>query len=256
MSSRPNQKECETISYRVSHLEKGIDYDSRFKTIRHRRLMWALERKVLDDIVPAYLSGDVHHLDFACGTGRILWHLARHVKTAIGVDVSEKMLSVARENAPHAELIRQDITQYDVLGDRQFNLITAFRFFPNAEAALRKSAMKSIVKHLATGGVLIFNNHKKNGSAAHLFFRLLKPGRGEWTRPEEMVDLIADSGLEILEVRHLGFLPFFDGFMPFPVFLALSVENACARVGSLNGLAQNWIYVCRKAKPDRSANCS
>ncbi len=232
-------------SYRCSHLEKGADYDSRFRNIRHRALMWELERKVLDDMVSTYLPGAVHHLDFACGTGRILQHLAGRVQAAVGIDVSEKMLDVARSHAPHAELIQQDITQVDALGDRQFNLITAFRFFPNAEPALRESAMRSMVRHLAPGGVLIFNNHRKNNSAAHLLVRLLKPPRKARMRPEEIRALILSAGLEIVDIRHLGFLPFWEGFMPMPIALARPIENLCARINLLNGCAQNWIYVCR-----------
>ena len=248
MSQGPDRNRDVERSYRRSHLEKGADYDSRFKTIRHRALMWELERKALDDLIATHLPGDVHQLDFACGTGRILQHLAGRVQTAVGIDVSGNMLEVARKNAPQAELIQQDLTQADALGDRQFNLITAFRFFPNAEPALRESAMRSMVRHLAPGGVLIFNNHRKNNSAAHLLFRMLRPGRREWTRPEELTALVSSVGLEIVAIRHLGFLPFWDGFMPVPIALARPVETLCARSGLLSGWAQNWIYACRKVE--------
>ena len=246
MSHGPDRNGDREHSYRRSHLEKGADYDSRFKTVRHRALMWELERKALDDLVSTHLPGDIHQLDFACGTGRILQHLAGRVQTAAGIDVSGNMLAVARENAPQAELIQQDLTQADALGGRQFNLITAFRFFTNAEPALRESALRSMVRHLAPGGVLIFNNHRKYNSAAHLLFRLLRPGRRAWTRPEELAALASSAGLEIVEIRHLGFLPFWDGFMPVPIAWARPIETRCARVDLLNGWAQNWIYVCRK----------
>ena len=79
------------------------------------------------------------HLDFACGTGRILEYFAGRVDSSTGVDVSDSMMEVAGRWPPKAELIEADLTQNDVLGDRRFNLITAFRFFPNAEPELRQA---------------------------------------------------------------------------------------------------------------------
>lgn len=208
--------------------------------------MWELERAALDSIWTRHLRGEIHHLDFACGTGRILRHLAPATRTAAGIDVSENMLAVARTNVPSATLMRQDLTRENALGDQTFNLITAFRFFPNAEPELRLSAIWALVRHLAPGGILVANNHRKFRSAAHLVFRMAKPGRAPWMRPDEMAALFAASGLEILEIHPLGVLPFFDGFMPFPFSWARMIEKAAARHPNLKALAQNWIYVCRK----------
>ena len=69
-------------------------------------------------------------------------YLEDRTKSAVGVDLSPSMLEVARKNKRSAEIIEADLTRSDVLGDRKFNLITAFRFFPNAEAELRSEAMQ------------------------------------------------------------------------------------------------------------------
>lgn len=234
-------------SYRFSHMDRGADYDDNFKTISHRALMWELERETLDRILSGHLRADIHHLDFACGTGRILQHLARATRTSVGVDVSDNMLAVAKTNAPRATLVQQDLTRDDSLGDRTFNLITAFRFFPNAEQELRASAMQVLARHLAPGGILVTNNHRKSHSAAHWVFRMLKPGRTPWMRPGEMETLFTDSGLEVCEIHPIGVLPFFDSFMPLSPARTGSIERAAMRHAWLKPLAQNWIYVCRKA---------
>ena len=69
-------------------------------------------------------------------------------------------------------------------------------------------------------------------------------------RPDEMAFLFDGSGLEISEVHHLGVLPFFDSFMPFPPTWVRGIERGAIRHSALKGLAQNWIYVCRKVNPN------
>src|SRR5690606_10783466 len=112
--------------------EFARSYHARFFKNRYRSMVWEFERAFLDDVVGReFRGGPFSHLDFACGTGRILQHLRHRGTDTVGVDVSEAMLEIARSLAPDAELICSDITQGNALTDRKFDLITAFRFFPN-----------------------------------------------------------------------------------------------------------------------------
>ena len=89
-------------------------------------MVWRLEQRALDRMLRDRLApGTVKHLDFACGTGRILEHFLPRVASATGVDVSASMMKVAAQVAPGAELIEADLTKADVLGERTFDLITA-----------------------------------------------------------------------------------------------------------------------------------
>ncbi len=65
--------------------------------------------------------------------------------SATGIDVSASMLAVARQSAPSAEIVEGDPTREDLLSERHFDLITAFRSFPNAEDPLREAAMAARV---------------------------------------------------------------------------------------------------------------
>ena len=152
-------------SYRESHLHKGTDYHETFVSFPHRATIWGLEQWLLLKIVRKhFLNEPPRHLDFACGTGRILGYLSPYCRSAVGVDISASMLDVARGNETRAEIMEADITRDDILGKREFDLITAFRFFPNAEFELRKEALGALARHLSGEGVLVFNNHKNAGS--------------------------------------------------------------------------------------------
>ncbi len=65
------------------------------------------------------------------------------------------MFEHAIKNSPDVTFIEADLTQNDILENRQFDLITTFRFFPNAESELRDQVMKKLVKHLDVNGLII-----------------------------------------------------------------------------------------------------
>src|SRR5690606_32435128 len=141
-------------------------YDLRFTRNPHRAMMWAMERDVLDEIVRECLGGRVTaYLDFACGTGRIVAHVEEYADYAAGVDVSADMLELARARTQRAELIECDMTRSSCFSDRSFQLITAFRFFPNAQAELRRDVMAVLVSLLDKDGFIVFNNHLNASSS-------------------------------------------------------------------------------------------
>lgn len=242
-----------TIRYTDRHKARGHDYDETFsaEVNPYRAMLWRLEQRALNDIVRGYLvPGKIAHLDFACGTGRILGHLAEHVRSATGVDVSSSMMEVARKVAPKAELIEADLTETDVLGERSFDLITAFRFFPNAEPELRRAIFAVLARHLAPRGVLVFNNHKNRNSLRGRFVRRFGAGgaRGTMTHAEVEI-LVAQAGLRILKAVPLGTVPASDKRLPLPVGLLERFERQLGRLSMLAPIAQNIIYVCGRAQP-------
>lgn len=237
-----------TLPYVERHKARGADYDETFspELNPYRAMMWRLEQRALSDVLRDQLaSGKVALLDFACGTGRILGHFHGRVASATGIDVSSSMLEVARKVAPTAELIEADLTQHDALGNRCFDLITAFRFFPNAEPELRRAVLLVLVRHLASHGLLVFNNHKNRNSLARRISRFLgrEVARGTMSHAE-VEALMALAGLRILRVIPLGTLPVSDRHLILPVWLVEHLERWFSRVPSLAALAQNVIYVC------------
>jgi SAM-dependent methyltransferase len=240
------------MGYTSSHQGRGRDYHQTFATEvnPYRAMHWRLEQRALDGILRDHLaSANVAYLDFACGTGRILGHLYRHVASATGVDVSPSMMEVAREVAPEAELIQADLTQSDVLGQRRFNLITAFRFFPNAEPELRLSVLRVLARHLATPGVLVFNNHKNRNSLPRRVSRFLgREAPGPTMTHREVKALVTDAGLDIRQVIPLASLPFSENHPLLPVSVLEPLERGISGLTPLTGIAQDVLYVCTRAR--------
>ena len=241
-------------SYRGSHLQKGAEYRHSFSSQPHLAMTWRLERKLLSRIVrERYPNGVATHLDFACGTGRILGFLSPSTRSSTGVDLSASMLQVARETLPGVEIIEADLTRDDHLGCREFDLITAFRFFPNAEPDLRRDALAAIARHLKPSGILIFNNHRNRNSLT----RRMVVAKGRVTRApranadwgmtrEEAYELIQEGGMEVEREYALSVLPLSDRHMLRPTGVTETVEALLTRIALFTPLAQNLIYVCRK----------
>ena len=234
--------------YRDSHLTpgKGESYHRQFSDQPYRSLVWEHEKRVFDRILSRDQLGKAfHHLDFACGTGRVLEYFSPRAGVSVGVDLSPPMLEVARSAIPGAEIIEADLTREDILGDRVFDLITAFRFFPNAQTELREEAMEVITRHLAPGGVLIFNNHKNTASLRNRLAQLASRRGFKGMSPGEVEELVSGNGLIIEEVYHFGVLPTTENRMLLPRSLLRRIEFALSRPGFLRNFGQTLIYLCQ-----------
>jgi predicted TPR repeat methyltransferase len=235
--------------YRQSHLQpgKGNSYDATFNNEPYRRMVWQLEQSVLDSIRNTFFRDqNINYLDFACGTGRILSYLDKHVNIAVGVDISSTMLEVARKNNLGAEIIEADLTKNDVLGIRQFDLITAFRFFPNAQPELRHEVMEILSAHLDENGCLVFNNHLNSGSSLNRVLGLLGREKYQGMSTSEVMELLEKSNLKIAKIYHMGVIPSTDNRTVIPVFLLKPLERLLSKIGFFRNLAQNLIFVCIK----------
>jgi SAM-dependent methyltransferase len=243
-----------TLPYIERHKSRGQDYDETFspELNPYRAMLWRLEQQALTGILQSHpASSRITLLDFACGTGRVLGHVRKLVASATGVDVSTTMLEVARKVAPDAELIEADLTRRDVLGERRFNLITAFRFFPNAEPELRRAIFAILALHLEPGGLFVFNNHKNRNSLTRRISRLLRREvlRGTMSHAE-VEELVSLSGLNILRRIPLGILPGSDRHMFLPASMLARIEERLRGVPALSDLAQDIIYVCGRPNPE------
>lgn len=239
--------------YRLSHQKrgKGTAYETRFHANPHRAMVWRLEQRVLDQVVRrAGWQPPAHYLDFACGTGRVLAYLEERFDRSVGVDVSEEMISVARSRTRRSELLLADLTQEDPLSGLEFDLITAFRFFPNAQPDLRRAAMRSLAAHLSNRGMLVFNNHLNAASLLRRMLRAIRrddPDKG--MLHEEALELITEYGLALERVYAIAFLPVSERRLQWLVPVIRPCESLLAwmNVPAWRAAAQNLIYVCRRA---------
>ena len=238
-----------SIDYRLSHLQKGKgrSYHATFSNCPYRKMVWQFEQGILDRILRDYCTiRPLNHLDFACGTGRIISYLAGRTSIQVGVDISPSMLDVAQQNNRTTEIIEADLTKEDVLGERKFTLITAFRFFSNAQPELRRDVMHLLSKHLEDAGYLVFNNHKNAGSARHRLYRLLNR-EYQGMCMDEVTELLSEVGLEVAGMYHLCVLPVSEAHPVFPMILLRPIESWLSRWRPLRNLGQNLIFVCRRS---------
>lgn len=246
-AEKKNEKNA-SEGYRSLHKGCGIDYHTSFKERPYRRMMWTLEKKVLSQIVNNYAyNRNIHGLDFACGTGRILYHISSHVQTIIGVDISESMIEIAEQNLPeNAELINADITIDETpLQGKQFDIITAFRFFANAEDELRDQAMRVLKEHLKPEGIIVFNNHQNHSSPIRRIGKKLGLANAKNMSPKEVNDLLNKHSLTLDQKIGFGLLPFHDRFMPLPNKFVEFMEWQLSRARLADHKGQNIIYIAK-----------
>ena len=219
-------------------------------------VLWQIEKEILDSVMARLRTTKtvVRHLDFACGTGRILAHLEPSCDESVGIDVSQVMLDVARTRVRAARLLRVDIAAGEAADEGGFDLVTAFRFVLNAEPSLRQAALKELVGRLRDrDSLLVVNNHGSLWSykAALAPLKALRD-RVTGGRPERLLStrrmdtLLRDAGLDVLGQHGLGLLP---GAVleRVPDKWRASVERSLRRLPGLASLGVNQIYVCRKA---------
>lgn len=189
------------MNYRQSHTATvGRDYDAALGADDFNGYMALREAAVLAALLAGpLLANRRRYLDFACGTGRILGQLAPHFEEAVGVDVSEKMVEQARAKAPQATIHLADLTK-DTLSLGEFDLVTAFRFFGNAEDALRAEVLRALRARLRPDGVLIINNHR---NPAAWRARLSGAGPMDLTLPK-LTRLLDQAGFRIVETIPIG----------------------------------------------------
>jgi ubiquinone/menaquinone biosynthesis C-methylase UbiE len=248
------------ISYKESHTyeAKGAEYEAYYQNKAWQRFLWSREQEIILKILDKYFTGrDIHLLDFACGTGRITEFLENRVKTSTGVDVSGSMLAIAREKLKRTEIIETDITAENVLQPRKFNLITAFRFFLNAEPELRSAAIEAIAELLDEDGYFVFNNHQNSGSPwikLRYERHLKKNPEGTYNvmSIDQMKILVEEAGLEIVEIYAAGF--FNPPKIPVSYRLNRTIDWAAGKFDFLTRFSENPIAVCRLKKNPNSDN--
>lgn len=235
-----------TIDYRNSHTaaDKGISYDDHFLTHSWRAYLWEREKNILKTIIANNEQKDTY-LDFACGTGRIIEYVNQFVKVSVGVDISESMLAVCRQRINGVQIINADITRENIFANKKFDIITAFRFFPNAQKNLRNEAMMAISGLLKENGIIIFNNHKNATNGFYLLAKFFKRKKISMKKTE-INRLINECGLEIVKIYPIGALPFHERYMLLPSRICTVIDWLICAMGIGETLCQDIIYVCKK----------
>jgi SAM-dependent methyltransferase len=207
--------------------------------------MWErVERPLLREIFARYGGSHLDCLDFACGTGRITELLQSEFGQVTGLDISPDMLTEARTKCPGATFVCGNLlAQPELVG--KFDVITSFRFFPNAEPTLRRQALQALVPHLKPGGVVIVNNHQNSASLLGVLRRLRGSTRA-FMAPETMPELLGTAGLAVTEQYGFGKIPVWRDWSLVPARWIAYFERRSVTRDSHVHRDLNIVYVARQ----------
>lgn len=241
---KPLKKKLDHLNYTTSHYNKGENYHEKFEKLVGRRIIWNLEKKIINEFIKN--KEITNHLDFAAGTGRIAEFLQKNINSQCLLDSSKKMLAHAKKNLDlnKTTFIDQDFTKIEL--DKKFDLITAFRFFPNAEIFLRDEAMKFISDHLNKDGLLILNNHYNFWSIPFFISRLTFRSDGFGMTHGEVVELIKKNNLKLIQFKSIGIFTKNEKKTFVPWFVISKLENFLYKKFSNHKLGYNIIYLIKK----------
>jgi SAM-dependent methyltransferase len=233
-------------SYKDSHINRGIDYHNKFKDESLRKWAWDFEKQILKK----HVTIGKNVLDIATGTGRIAVYLSEMDSSIklTGVDISDNMLEVARSHGGCVNFIKADITNENIPFETKFDVITAFRFFPNADIDLTKKVIRNTAKYIVNDGVFIFNNHRSLESLTSRLKRFMrKKGGVVGSYDRDLLDHFHDNGFSVIKVYSISIFPF--GYEPYGVFrhIVHLIEVVNFKVFSkYHRIGNNNVYILRK----------
>lgn len=125
-------------------------------------------------------------LEVASGCGHLAELLNKKDYDLTGSDISENMLSIAREKVPEVEFVKADMRDLDI--DEKFDALVcmgnSFAIMTDNEEV--DAALTSFNEHLKDGGILIFDNFNAEKSIKHFDDRYRK-SEGRIRAGEKMV---------------------------------------------------------------------
>jgi predicted TPR repeat methyltransferase len=123
--------------------------------------------KRVQELVRVSKPDAIKVLELGCGTGSILKHLQDSYEVS-GLDLSNKMLSIARKKVPRAKLWHQDMVDFQI--DERFDTILCV--FDSINHVQRFSDWKRVFarvrQHLSPGGCFIFDINTQRKLKRHI----------------------------------------------------------------------------------------
>jgi SAM-dependent methyltransferase len=149
------------------------------------------------------------HLDFACGTGRILGYFEKLSSKQIGLDISPDMLEIAKASSK-AQLLLPDeyFKAFELLEAGDVVIISAFRFVLNSEQRDLDDFISFCKKILDTheNAYLMINNHGSKFSFRSLTLGVLLR-RGNIMSEKKFKEKLIPLNFEVINKKDMQLLP-------------------------------------------------
>ena len=142
------------------------------------------------------LPKDAHVLDLGCGAGiPTAKFLVKNGIRVTGIDLSDNMLGMARENVPDAKFIKMDINEIKFKENTFDGIISVYTLFhiPKQNHFL---IFKKIFEILKPGGILLINTGVSESEGMSNFFGV--PMFWSNYNPKTTLDLIKKAGFSII----------------------------------------------------------
>lgn len=245
----------DTYRYKFVEPAKPVEYEQQYAAGSYGEILWLIERQQLLEVIGQFRRdhSTIDYLDFAAGTGRIISFVEDHVDSAVGVDISQAMAAIAQKRLKRGKMICADITMPDAPVEGRYDLITAFRFFLNADPEMRVSALRALALRLKDeSSRIIFNNHGNFWShklGMWPYHALRRAGRGFISEGNYMTlhdakRLAREAGLVIDSVMGCGVLgPKAQWLIPFDPLSRL--ESSVSRTALARYCGVNQMYIAR-----------
>ncbi|MCZ6804995.1 MAG: class I SAM-dependent methyltransferase [Proteobacteria bacterium] len=245
-------QKLQSYSKSHSHPEYGSKYEETY-TRGYYFYQWEyIEKPLIKKIFNKLKLLKVEScLDIACGTGRILSVVEVHFPKTFGVDISESMLMHAKNKCKQSFLVRSDIMKTPF--SNTFDLITAFRYFLNAEKELREKTLCNVYDLLSKDGFFVLNIHVNSRSIRGRYYTLRNKISGRnIANVIEYNDLVSDLnkyGFSVAETYWYSYLPRIGPYLSFiPRWFMPITERICRHTVLIpEFLAESFLIVCRKS---------
>jgi ubiquinone/menaquinone biosynthesis C-methylase UbiE len=136
-------------------------------------------------------------LDVGCGNGiPVARYFIRKGYTVVGVDISEEMLEIAKQNVPEAEFYRYDMNDLD-FEDETFDAISALYSIFHVPKEKHFSILQNFYRMLKPGGILFFCVGTNEGDDLSTFLGDIDMFWSNYA-PEKTKQLVKDAGFELL----------------------------------------------------------
>jgi 2-polyprenyl-3-methyl-5-hydroxy-6-metoxy-1,4-benzoquinol methylase len=128
---------------KITHLWEGEDFDRNNGIAQHKRTL-------------KFVKNKGKALDIGCGcSGRIIDLLLTEGFSPQGLDISEKMLQLARKRHPDLVFHQQDICEWEI--QDKYDFISAWDSIWHIPVQQQAWVLNKLVSSLNKGGVLIFS---------------------------------------------------------------------------------------------------